>query len=229
MRVAVAHKKLDSLIALFNAMSQNARRYAAQFAFEYCLEFDYKDGLVEVLAVAKPDRLHTPAISLAILLGADQCVDVLLRNGYDPNKLDWQQRPAIIYAALNGRIDLIQRLAKHGVSVNSIDGEGNSPLHLAAPKFELLKELLKLGADVNAVNTLGRTPLFAVKDVECAKILVEHKANINRVDLTNYTADEWLIKSGYSEAGLYLQMMRREGTRYGFQGIVQDRLAINLD
>eukprot|EP00927_Polykrikos_kofoidii_P038480 TRINITY_DN32833_c0_g1_i1.p1 TRINITY_DN32833_c0_g1~~TRINITY_DN32833_c0_g1_i1.p1 ORF type:complete len:1557 (+),score=243.85 TRINITY_DN32833_c0_g1_i1:274-4671(+) len=55
---------------------------------------------------------------------------------------------------------LAQRAVKEGVTVNAVDDQGNTPLHLAAwhGDHRSTAELVRLGADRGAVNALALTP-----------------------------------------------------------------------
>lgn len=73
-------------------------------------------------------------------------------------------------------------------TVNLPDGEGQTPLHLAAAQGmrEIVVSLLKKKALVSAIDNLGWTPLHCAANFqhyEIAAILIEAKANIHA--LTN--------------------------------------------
>lgn len=74
---------------------------------------------------------------------------------------------------------------------DTVDGQGNTPLHVAVrySKLEAVKELIRLGADVNATNLIGDTPLIiavAYNWIEGIPLIIEAGANLEHhvYDLT---------------------------------------------
>jgi ankyrin repeat protein len=66
--------------------------------------------------------------------------------------------------------------------INSQDTEASTPLHVAMDTDQptvVIKRLLELKADVNARGEANITPLFSGKRAANARLLVEHKANVN--------------------------------------------------
>lgn len=57
--------------------------------------------------------------------------------------------------------DVLDFLIKQGADINTLDGEGNNALHIAALKDQRIaaKHLITGGIDLNAVNAVGQTPL----------------------------------------------------------------------
>lgn len=86
--------------------------------------------------------------------------------------------------------------------VQICDGEGKSPLHLAAKKgsADMCKALLKFGADVNARDYLGQTPLFTAPSAEVCRLLVERHANPNALNEHGQSALHVAAKSGLQGA-----------------------------
>ncbi|KAK0095430.1 hypothetical protein PV326_008419 [Microctonus aethiopoides] len=64
-------------------------------------------------------------------------------------------------AATTNNVEMMQRLLEQGVSPNSYDEQGRSPLHLASCRgyVEMVKLLLDYGADPNHIDCIGNTPL----------------------------------------------------------------------
>ncbi|OTA70039.1 ankyrin, partial [Hypoxylon sp. EC38] len=66
------------------------------------------------------------------------------------------------YAATSGNIDAVAALLKReGISINSRNEDGQTPLHLATDGnlIDVCSILLKAGANVNAKDNNGSTPL----------------------------------------------------------------------
>ncbi len=92
-------------------------------------------------------------------------------------------------AAQAGDLQQVQDLLAAGASVNGVDAEGNTALHLAAfnGHEEVVKALLAAGADANAQDAQGWTPIFKAAynhELDCGfapvvQSLVEAGADVN--------------------------------------------------
>lgn len=98
-------------------------------------------------------------------------------------------------AAARGKLKKVESLLKRGANVNSQDGVGFSPLHLAAmnEERETVEILLKNGADVNSKNDDDETPLFLVAD----------KNNQNIIDLLCVAGADVTIKNKFGVTVLH--------------------------
>ncbi|MEM6427269.1 MAG: ankyrin repeat domain-containing protein [Cyanobacteria bacterium P01_D01_bin.128] len=102
-----------------------------------------------------------PALIEATLAGDTGGVRALLQQGTDPN-LVYRTNTALTYAARDGFTDIARLLIAHGADVNWIDGEGVTPLILAAHKDHIeLVQLLLLdhGADPTIQDQWQQTAL----------------------------------------------------------------------
>jgi len=86
-----------------------------------------------------------------------------------------------------GRHDIVNLLLGANASVNSSDGEGKTPLHIASAygRDEVAKLLLGANASVNSLDGEGRTPLHAASDSgrdEVVKLLLGANASANSSD-----------------------------------------------
>ncbi len=70
-------------------------------------------------------------------------------------------KPSPFRAASIGRINIVQKAIKRGDDINEKDSNGNTMLHVAAAyeQVEVAKILLDHGADIESVNNLDLTPL----------------------------------------------------------------------
>ncbi|CCE63012.1 hypothetical protein TPHA_0D03790 [Tetrapisispora phaffii CBS 4417] len=81
-------------------------------------------------------------------------------------------------AASDGRIDLVEKFlnSNTGVTVNSKDENGYTPVHAAAAygHNDLLRKLCnEYNGDINIRDFDGDTPLHHVEDVNTAKVIIE--------------------------------------------------------
>jgi hypothetical protein len=86
--------------------------------------------------------------------------------GYDPNAIDPHSTQSLQESythttAAFGTLDFLKREIFAGADLSNKNGQGNTPLHLAAArgKYKHVQLLLENGADSNVVNEGGFTPL----------------------------------------------------------------------
>src|SRR5262249_2366905 len=100
--------------------------------------------------------------------------------------------PAELAKAIrDGDLKAVRAQLDAGVDVNVRDGDGNTPLLLAAVYAgpECVELLLKKGADVNAANKAGATPLMrAATDYAKSKLLIDAGADVKAKSAFGKTA-----------------------------------------
>lgn len=84
----------------------------------------------------------------------------------DPDYMIDNTRSAFVFCIENSSYPLVKYLIYSGVSINSIDDEGNTPLHIAVSRknINLIKLLIESGADFDIQNNIGNTPLMLALD-----------------------------------------------------------------
>ncbi|MEA5466671.1 ankyrin repeat domain-containing protein [Leptothoe sp. PORK10 BA2] len=115
----------------------------------------------------------TPPLIAATLAGDVENVRSQLQQGTDPN-LVHNTNTALTYAARDGFTEIALVLIDHGADVNWIDGEGVTPLILAAFKnhLDLVQLLLAHGADPTVKDQWHRTALdYALRRGEADPIV----------------------------------------------------------
>jgi ankyrin repeat protein len=106
------------------------------------------------------DESGQSALSLAVREKSDRVVDVLLKHPQlDLNSRNSVGETALMLAALQGRLELAQRLIEQGASISQ---DGWNPLHYAAtgPEPKIVALLLQRGAPIDARSPNGTTALM---------------------------------------------------------------------
>ena len=112
----------------------------------------------------------------------DQVREYLKAHPEHVNYEDYIKRTPLVYAVIDGNVDLVQLLIDHDADVNHEDYFKETPLFDASLKghVEVVRLLIGRGADVNHENKLKQTPLFkAAEDgnVDRVRLLLDCGAN----------------------------------------------------
>ncbi|XP_041377114.1 ankyrin-1-like [Gigantopelta aegis] len=128
-----------------------------------------------------PDYVGEPPLILALRKGRIQAAKWLIDSpNCDINTCDaGTKQPAICFAAENGMNDIVKHLiTKQTCKMDSVDGNGNSALHLAILKKDttIIKTLSRVHGLKSVYNNAGLLPVHMVSktgDVEMLKILYD--------------------------------------------------------
>ncbi len=120
----------------------------------------------------------------------------LMEFGPDLDLVDDEMRSALMHAVTSYDPDkkalIIKTLLAGGASINLVDSERNTALHLVAKAFhstgEAVKVLLEFKADINAKNSLGETPLMICRSIKPLRYLLGCGADVDVVDDVGKTA-----------------------------------------
>jgi ankyrin repeat protein len=88
----------------------------------------------------------------------------------------------LLYAARDGRLDIVRILVDAGAEVDQTDANGITPLLIAITNNhpDVARYLIERGADIKATDWYGRTPLWAA--VETRNMDVDNASFVNSVD-----------------------------------------------
>jgi len=132
------------------------------------------------------DKHGYTALDLAVIHNLVDVVEVLLKNGANPNIKDKNGYTPLHRAVIKSSAVLTKLLLKYGADPNVKDIYGYTPLQRAVIQQspELVKILLENGADPNIKDSHDYYPLeraLMFEDVDTAyeisKLLLDHKAN----------------------------------------------------
>lgn len=109
--------------------------------------------------------LPTPADDLCAAAGNGDLPLVLacLEDGTMPSALGgFVSFPVLKYAAVNGHLEVMDALLRHGADIDAAGESGLTPLHFTAVTFHLesMRFLLDRGASVSVEDVHGKTPLM---------------------------------------------------------------------
>jgi ankyrin repeat protein len=149
-----------------------------------------------VNVLAQTSETEIPTILLEkykylLLSSADsgnyESVELLLKNGINPNLSFSDGVTPLMFASQGGHIDIVNLLLKFGADVNANPYDGNSALHAASrSNNDSIAEILILnGAKVNSLNSNGVSPLHLAAGYGytfLTKLLIYYGANINQPD-----------------------------------------------
>ena len=114
-----------------------------------------------------------------------------------------------------GDLSELRKIFDSGVSINSTDENGVTPLLHAAcyDRIEVIRTLIECNADVNAVRSDGFTPLllavfYGHRDV--IQLLVESGADVTATSRFSTSAQMWATVRGFHNIADYLQQHIRE-------------------
>ncbi|MBS0204213.1 MAG: ankyrin repeat domain-containing protein [Planctomycetes bacterium] len=147
-----------------------------------------RDGNTPLMLTMWGDECQTQAAMLLIQRGAK--LEVANKIGYTP----------LMMAASRGQIDILNEMLKSGANPNYAHPDLEChPLHYAClnQQMESVKRLIEAGADVNLACDSGYTALMHLKpgDVEIARFLVEHGADIEAKNIEGKGMDKTLKKA----------------------------------
>jgi hypothetical protein len=123
---------------------------------------------------------HTlgPLLALFIRESYIKSAQVLLENGAnDDNYQTADGKTILTEAVLSRNIDVVHLVLNYGVSLDMVDNNGDTALHLAVKDTfsDIVSELLRRGADPNIPNRFARTAAFSAVDnldINCIRKLL---------------------------------------------------------
>ena len=162
---------------------------------------------------AKKTKPASQAFFDAALNGDIQSVESELNAGVDVNAIsvNGQNQTALMLAAFNGHINLVEMLIARGGKVNHLDVTNRTALMYCSsgPFPETTELLLDNGADVNIIdnNEKWTALMFAAAEgqLENVKLLLEHGADWKLKDIDGDTAASFANKGGHVQVARIIE------------------------
>ncbi|KAJ7374941.1 Transient receptor putative cation channel sub A member 1 [Desmophyllum pertusum] len=150
------------------------------------------------------DNTDSTLLHLAVESGTARVVDLCLDEGAVPNSVKSSDGSTPVHLASSyGYMDILDILMKAVAFILDPppDQDGMLPIHKAAQSnhAEVISYLLKQDVDqINTTDYEGRTPVMLAAQCNCydtAKVLLEHRANVDVRDSENKTVLHYAIGS----------------------------------
>lgn len=145
-----------------------------------------KVSLVALLAIAPLLAGTSGDLALVELAKADnqQAAIALIDRHVDVNAPASDGTTALLWAAHNGDVELVDRLIRAGANANARNQFGATPMSEAAFRgnVAILEKLLKGGADPESPGADGQTALMLIArtdNIAAAKLLLDHGARVD--------------------------------------------------
>lgn len=136
------------------------------------------------------ENWYGPALHCAAEAGAITSINMLLSMNVDVNTKDHHGRTALYCATLSGHLNAMEILLSNGADVNAGDRIGETPLALAViwqQSKDMVQLLLNNGANTELMlehndNGTALHEACSVGNEAIARLLLEHKSNVNATD-----------------------------------------------
>lgn len=201
---------VDELLELFPSPDACEERRKFTRVHKIVLRLLYVDLEQELQtnthAIDQIDNDGRSPLHWAVARGDSKAVDLLLRYGADPNKVDRIKQGPLRSSLKAEDPTCMKMLIKAGANVHQRDNWKQTPL-IAALFYQnpetYMAPLIKAGSDVNIQDHTGSTPLIqaaAGNHLQALRLLLENGAGVNIRDNLERTAFHHAIKSNAVEA-----------------------------
>ena len=134
-------------------------------------------------------------------------LELMRREGVDPDARNGAGVGAASLAAALGLVDILRILRRHGADLTALDGDGRSPASRAAEqgRSDCLEFLLDHGADSNTLDAQGNSLAVLAascdrhevkKNVVCLDVLAQRGADVSRAGDLGITPAMWACALG---------------------------------
>ncbi|XP_054743032.1 poly [ADP-ribose] polymerase tankyrase-1 isoform X1 [Anastrepha obliqua] len=157
----------------------------------------------------------------------------------DTHRVDALLMTPLHYAAACGHVECVRILISHGATLDAVNSDGYTPLHVGVAYAEVAHLLLKHGANPNlkTLNT-GETPLhLAIRNHSSAvaNIILQTNANINETDDIDQTplmcaiiTDLDSVAVTLIERGARINLQDKEGRSALYYAVLQNNVPLTI-
>jgi cytohesin len=166
---------------LFSGCNRGIDTYVAEGDVEQVKRILRKEP--EALRIRTRDS--SSLLHVAALHGRNECVELLVSEGLEPDiRQIYGRRRPIHQAIMGGHLDTVKLLAGYGASVKKISRGETAPVYLASytGRLEILQFLVAEGADVKETDKRGSNSLHVASSKgfpKIVKFLVERGVDVN--------------------------------------------------
>lgn len=161
----------------------------------------------ENIDINTQDVKNRTALHIALTEGYIDIAKLLINLGADVNiKTNRNVTALHLVSKIDNESDKIAKmLIENKAEVNSLDFEGNTPLHEAcmSGKSNIVNLLIKNGAEINIKGKYGFTPLHEASNegyFDIVKLLIENGAYLNKTcDIVNWTPLYYAIRNFHKD------------------------------
>ena len=165
-----------------------------------------KPCTTSIISILVDQKVDTNILQLLLQHGLKynltEVIDLVYQHSFDNVNDIWNGSTAFLTAAVNGSVEMLNKLISHGVNMDGKNSNGeiiSSPLCVSCENghFAAVEYLLEAGAEVNIEDDKGRTPLFyaaASRSIDILKLLFKRGASVNAQDASGFNA----LVYGYS-------------------------------
>lgn len=160
----------------------------------------------------------------------------------DLNRRDLNGNTPLIWAAAEGRLDLVQVLVDQGADINRANFSGENALYIASSEGHdaIVRLLLEHGANPNCKNLEEATPAHiaaANGHLAVLDVLLKHGGYMNAQDEEGDTPLHWAVREGQKKSVEYLAFhakvdveMRNESqeTPYQLASVLEETEMVQL-
>ncbi|XP_028265767.1 dynein heavy chain 12, axonemal [Parambassis ranga] len=183
-------------LLLDHGADPNQPLYSGHLPIHRVAYHGHRLGLEQLIPVTSLEAVKDSGMSplhSAAAGGHAQCVEVLLKAGYDPNFMlhprvrrnyDDERRSALFFAVSNNDLQCARLLLEAGAMVNQ-DPVNCLQVALRQGNYELINTLLKHGANVNYYSRVNTTHFpsalqYALKDEVMLRMILNHGYDVKR-------------------------------------------------
>ena len=163
-----------------------------------------KGAVEKAISEEEAEKLGIELIEKAKVGDLDAVIELIEEGAKVNQKSKYEGTTALMFASLNGRVEVVKTLIEKGADVNQKNRQGETALMYASLNghLEIVERLIEAGANLEQKDHVGRTALMSASgngNVEVVKTLIENGADVNEKDNADSTPLMWASADGNVE------------------------------